>query len=351
MGQVFLISSSRCYSLVTGAMLAGRSSKPRPIGLCCVMYIHDHQTKRSIAGRHVVYKPGVLWFSNIRWSRAVDRNANSTILVFQHYLLSAGMLARMYEYFAIADGRKLFPFSLFSTMIIRLYQCLLRNRHFAVCLQDNFPLTSPARRLAAVVKTYGLPFNAITAEMSSLRVHLGEGERERDLAAIQSALDCHIGDSLVLPTGTLAVIPVIAGLFPRSEQVAKQCSLSVQQHRLLLMNVMNRWGEVVTHAPCAGSVDGPGRLFINASIEDIVEVGNSNTLAIAGATFLRGCNENIATDGVMILDSKDIEDMETGGTLASTVLHEMGHVIGVGYVLYLKYGRALSVTGWRYRLS
>lgn len=93
-----------------------------------------------------------------------------------------------------------------------------------------------------------------------------------------------------------------------------------------------RWEEVVTHHPrCLISATRPaGRLLIHASIIPID--GESQTLGRASPTYVRSDCRSISVEGYMEFDVADIEYIESIGLFEGVILHEMGRVIGVGYV-------------------
>ena len=94
---------------------------------------------------------------------------------------------------------------------------------------------------------------------------------------------------------------------------------------------MNRWSEVITHVPCGGNDDYPaGRLLITATLEEID--GNGGTLGSAGPSSVWTACKTVSLLGAMTFDIDDIEDMEDNDTFEGVIQHEMGHVIGVGYV-------------------
>ncbi|CAM9529554.1 unnamed protein product [Laminaria digitata] len=63
-------------------------------------------------------------------------------------------------------------------------------------------------------------------------------------------------------------------------------------------------------------------------LEEIDGVGA--TLGSAGPTSVwRNCN-TIAAEGNMRFDIDDIASLEAAGSFEGVILHEMGHVIGVG---------------------
>ena len=92
-----------------------------------------------------------------------------------------------------------------------------------------------------------------------------------------------------------------------------------------------RWSEVVTHVPCGGSAGFPaGRLLITATLAEIDGVGN--ILGYAGPDLVWLYCPSISLTGSMTFDIQDIGAIIAAGLFEGVVLHEMGHVIGVGYV-------------------
>ena len=69
--------------------------------------------------------------------------------------------------------------------------------------------------------------------------------------------------------------------------------------------------DVVIHAE-GQAIDGPGRV-----------------LAQAGPTYVRVTN-GLPYEGIMTFDTADLADMERDGTFKDIILHEMGHVLGIG---------------------
>ncbi|CAN0512576.1 unnamed protein product, partial [Laminaria digitata] len=88
-----------------------------------------------------------------------------------------------------------------------------------------------------------------------------------------------------------------------------------------------RWSEVITHVPCGGNDDNPaGRLFISSTLETID--GEGGILGSAGPSQIWTSCRTISLTGAMRFDIDDIASMD--GLFAGVILHEMGHVIGVG---------------------
>ena len=81
---------------------------------------------------------------------------------------------------------------------------------------------------------------------------------------------------------------------------------------------------------------GGGTPAINETVDDLkiyVEIvaidGVNGVLGSAGPCFLRS-GSNLTIVGKMRFDSADITSLESGGNLLPVILHEMGHVLGVG---------------------
>ncbi len=81
---------------------------------------------------------------------------------------------------------------------------------------------------------------------------------------------------------------------------------------------------------------GVGDPAINELVDDVlIQVfvasidGANGVLAQAGPCWIRTTG-SLPLQGVMVFDSADIDNLETSGSLGDTVLHEMGHVLGIG---------------------
>lgn len=90
-----------------------------------------------------------------------------------------------------------------------------------------------------------------------------------------------------------------------------------------------RWAKLITHVPCGGAADYPaGRLLITSTLEEID--GVDGVLGFAGPSNVWGSCNTISAVGYMAFDIDDIDSMEDAGVFETVILHEMGHVIGVG---------------------
>lgn len=90
---------------------------------------------------------------------------------------------------------------------------------------------------------------------------------------------------------------------------------------------VNRWVEVVTHVPCGGDdIDSAGRVNITGVIEAID--GPEGTAGI-GTVNSRWNECNIVKTGTVKLDIDDIDNWSEGAAF-NIMLHEVGHVLGIG---------------------
>jgi hypothetical protein len=107
-------------------------------------------------------------------------------------------------------------------------------------------------------------------------------------------------------------------------------------------NAVARWQSVITRDLADISVNGAantcweGQPAFNERVDDIlifvelVEIdGAGKVLGEAGPCFVRSDN-SLPIVGHLKLDAADLRQMESYGTLDDVVLHEIGHVLGIG---------------------
>lgn len=117
-------------------------------------------------------------------------------------------------------------------------------------------------------------------------------------------------------------------------------------------NAAARWSQVIktgfasTSLTLAADECDTGFAAFNGTVDDILidaQVvpidGAGGVLGQAGPCATRQ-SDNLTLYGVMQFDSADLASLETKGQLASTIFHEMGHVLGIG-TLWNQGGRAL----------
>lgn len=104
-----------------------------------------------------------------------------------------------------------------------------------------------------------------------------------------------------------------------------------------------RWAELITGDQADVTIDKPDNLCgagdppLAATIDDlyidafIVPIdGEGGVLGSAGPCLIRSPGNNLPLYGVMRFDSADIAALEAEGTMGHVILHEMGHVLGIG---------------------
>ncbi len=91
----------------------------------------------------------------------------------------------------------------------------------------------------------------------------------------------------------------------------------------------SRWSEIIIGDLPAVSIDG-------RQIDDVLIMargeridGPNGILGQAGPTHIR-TNTNLPARGEMLFDTDDLAQMEANGTLIDVIIHEMGHVLGLG---------------------
>jgi subtilisin-like proprotein convertase family protein len=92
-----------------------------------------------------------------------------------------------------------------------------------------------------------------------------------------------------------------------------------------------RWEEIIIG-------DIPDVLVSGDLVDDVVIIasgiaidGSGGILGQAGPTFLRS-GSFLPASGIMQFDTADIADLEAAGQFVDVILHEMGHVIGIGTI-------------------
>lgn len=117
---------------------------------------------------------------------------------------------------------------------------------------------------------------------------------------------------------------------------------ATSRQRQAVENAVSRWQTVITTDLVSIPVNAPaGTCFttqpaLNEVVDDIlifvefVDIdGAGKTLGEAGPCYIRSDN-SLPVVGHLKLDVSDLQQMETIGTLDDVVLHEIGHVLGIG---------------------
>ena len=102
--------------------------------------------------------------------------------------------------------------------------------------------------------------------------------------------------------------------------------------RAIFREAANQWEQVIVGDVSDVFINGIGQvddIVIEASAPFIDGVGG--TLGRAGPEFIR-TRSSLPISGVMEFDSADIAQLESAGQLDEVILHEMGHVLGIGTI-------------------
>lgn len=92
---------------------------------------------------------------------------------------------------------------------------------------------------------------------------------------------------------------------------------------------IDRWAEVISYVPCSTT----GETMIRAELTSIDGAGG--TWARAKPLQVWHERPTIAITGVMEYDVDDMDFMEGVGVLEGVAIHEMGHAVGIGYVMHV----------------
>jgi hypothetical protein len=114
-------------------------------------------------------------------------------------------------------------------------------------------------------------------------------------------------------------------------QIALRTSGLTATQQAVFQQAASRWAQVITGDLPDATYNGVfvDDLLIDASVIDIDGVGG--TLGQAGPDRVRS-GTLLPIHGTMQFDRADIDALERNGGLFATVLHEMGHVLGIGTI-------------------
>lgn len=112
--------------------------------------------------------------------------------------------------------------------------------------------------------------------------------------------------------------------------------------RAVFATAASRWTQMVIGDVAnialnkAANACGAGEPAFNATVDDVVIYasvqpidGVGGILGSAGPCFIRNAG-GLPVYGTMRFDSADVANLEAGGTFDEVILHEMGHVLGIG---------------------
>lgn len=127
-----------------------------------------------------------------------------------------------------------------------------------------------------------------------------------------------------------------------SEQVTSKFNIVVEflgglssTQQAVFHDAATRWSEIIIGELPEENIDGVivKGVHIGAKGASIDSVGG--VLGQAGPTHLRQ-DSYLPAIGIMSFDTADLENMEADGSLLDVIIHEMGHVIGIGTIWQLQ---------------
>jgi subtilisin-like proprotein convertase family protein len=92
-----------------------------------------------------------------------------------------------------------------------------------------------------------------------------------------------------------------------------------------------RWSEIITGDVPPVNIDGEIIDDVLIEAQGIAIDGPGGVLGQAGPRFIRP-SSNLPIKGIMSFDTADLDRMEADGSLKDVILHEMGHVLGIGTI-------------------
>lgn len=164
---------------------------------------------------------------------------------------------------------------------------------------------------------------------------LGTGNSEsvslNGLAAGTYHVDIFGASGVANPNYSLTVTPPTTTTTPTSSgfQITLSMSGLTTNQQSIFQQAANRWSQVITG-------DLPNATYRGQAVDDLLI--NASSITIDGVNGILGqagpdafrSGSDLPYHGVMQFDSADMASMESSGLLYSVVLHEMGHILGIG---------------------
>ncbi|MCG6157795.1 leishmanolysin-related zinc metalloendopeptidase [Rubinisphaera margarita] len=186
----------------------------------------------------------------------------------------------------------------------------------------------------------GVYFSAENAPINNLRVlgnrFANNGLNGIDFQLLNSSLNnAVIMDNVISGNGNLVAVNPISQF---NIEVVFLGGLSASQ-QAIFQSAANRWAEIIVgDLPDVGLIDD-----VQITAEGVAIDGVSGILGQAGPTALR-TGSDLPYQGLMEFDSADLASLESSGQLEDVILHEMGHVLGIG-TIWNRQGLLLNPSG------
>ncbi|MFZ4732674.1 MAG: DVUA0089 family protein, partial [Pirellulales bacterium] len=138
-----------------------------------------------------------------------------------------------------------------------------------------------------------------------------------DVSGTMGAYTLVIGSTAPMPTGGFNITLTFSGLTPSQQAIFNQAS--------------TRWSQIITG-------DLPDVMVNGRQVDDVVI--DASAVAIDGPNGVLGqagprtfrFGSQLPSSGIMQFDSADMAALEANGKLLPVILHEMGHVLGIGTI-------------------
>lgn len=152
------------------------------------------------------------------------------------------------------------------------------------------------------------------------------------LAAGTYYVDVYGASGATNPNYTLTVTPPTTTTTPSSGfQITLNMTGLTASQQTIFQQAAARWSQVITG-------DLPNATYRGQTVDDLLI--NASATAIDGVNGILGqagpdafrAGTDLPYHGVMEFDSADLASMERSGLLFSVVLHEMGHILGIGTI-------------------
>lgn len=154
------------------------------------------------------------------------------------------------------------------------------------------------------------------------------------LAAGTYYVDIYGASGATNPNYTLTVNPPTSTTTPPTAsgfQITLSMSGLTASQQAIFQQAAARWSQVITG-------DLPNMTYRGIAVDDLLI--NASATAIDGVNGILGqagpdafrSGSDLPYHGVMEFDSADLASMERSGLLFSVVLHEMGHILGIGTI-------------------
>lgn len=140
--------------------------------------------------------------------------------------------------------------------------------------------------------------------------------------AASGNITLHLSQTAAPPTGGFSITLQLTGFTTGQQAIFQQAA--------------NRWAQIITG-------DLPDAVYNGMTVDDLLIAGSAsaidgvgNILGQAGWRERRTTGTLLPYYGEMKFDSADMANMESNGTLYAVILHEMGHVLGIGTMWTVK---------------